>query len=84
MKKILIVLMLASSSINAQIGYFTEAVVKSDSILTRLYYPAIEGCEKSIARYRERNGQSCPVFIDEQGFVFYVRVVNKKLEFVDL
>jgi len=85
MKNIItILLLLISSFVTAQIGYFTEAIIKSDSILSTLYYSATEGCEKSIGRYREKNGQSCPVFIDEQGFVFYVRVSNKRLEFVDL
>ena len=68
----------------SQTKCFTEALVKQDSILTIKYNYAVENCEKSIARYRDQTGQSCPVFVDEQGFVFYVRVQKGKLEFIDL
>lgn len=38
---------------------------------------ATEGCEKSHARYKTQDNQSCPVYLDENGNPFYLYYNSK-------
>lgn len=85
MKKIrfITLLMFAAFQMNAQ-TIQTESLIKGDSILTLHFRVNVEGCIKVRPRYVNEYRQSCPVFLDEKGFLFYICLFNNHLEYVTL
>lgn len=62
-----------------------EDVVKKDSILAMKYNMVTEGSVKQGFRYIPSDKKySCPVFLDEKGFLYYVSVNNNYLKFITL
>jgi NMD protein affecting ribosome stability and mRNA decay len=81
MKKLIIVLLVAfSMSLSAQkikTVKFESLLTQVDSNQIRLYKIFTENSEKIPARFVFGN-QNCPMFMDEQGFVYFVYVDKQK------
>jgi hypothetical protein len=60
-----------------------EDVIAKDSLKTVLVNCIIEGCEKSKVNLRI-NHQSCPVYLDPEGFIFYIKLEDGDIKIVEL
>lgn len=60
-----------------------ESLVKQDSAMYHRYNNVTEGCIKVQPRY-VIDKQNCPVFLDENGFLFYIIIVKTHLEYITL
>lgn len=60
-----------------------ESVIKQDSVMFNRYNNVTEGCIKVQLRY-VINKQNCPVFLDENGFLFYICIIKTHLEYITL
>lgn len=64
-----------------------EQIIAQDSLKTVLYNNLIEGYEKSSARIvikSNKTQQSCPVFLDEEGFMFLIKIEDTFICIVDI
>lgn len=85
MKKIFTVLLVCLSfCINAQKSSIkVEEVIAKDSLKTVLYTSIIEGYTKAKMNLRVDH-QSCPVFIDEEGFMFFIKIEDNCIAIVEI
>lgn len=85
MKKLLIVIAFLSVSIiaNAQKIQKIESLITKDSVKTALFKCIIEDCEKSYGRIT-LDKFSCPVYIDPEGFTFFITIEDGYLAIVEI
>jgi hypothetical protein len=85
MKKIFIILLVCLSFyLNAQKSSIkVEEVIAKDSLKTVLYTSIIEGYTKARVNWRIDH-QSCPVFIDEEGFMFFIKLEDNCIAIVEI
>lgn len=60
-----------------------EKVIFNDSLKTVIYNSITEGCKKLPIKMRVEN-KACPVFIDEEGFMFFITIDNGYIAIVDI
>ena len=78
MKKLLTIILIFSSLVMYSQSIHVESVIKQDSVMFNRYKNIIEGCIKVQPRY-VINNQNCPVFLDENGFLFYICIIKQHL-----
>jgi hypothetical protein len=85
MKKIFTILLVCLSFyLNAQKSSIkVEEVIAKDSLKTVLYTSIIEGYTKAKMNLRVDH-QSCPVFIDEEGFMFFIKLEDNYIAIVEI
>lgn len=83
MKKLLTIILLFSSLVMYSQSTHIESLVKQDSVMYHKYKCVTEGCIKVQPRYVIDN-QDCPVFLDENGFLFYICIIKQHLEYITL
>lgn len=72
---IIFALLFLSFNLTAQKAVQVEDLVPTLDSLQQLYVrDNIEGCIKLYARYGTRDQVSCPVYLDEQGWYFYIYI----------
>jgi len=80
MKNLIIFTLLFLSSIcSAQRAIQVEDIISTlDSLQQSYFKDNVEDCVRLYARYGTRDQISCPVYLDEQGYYFYVYVSPQK------
>lgn len=80
MKNLIILTLLFLSSIcSAQRAIQVEDIISTlDSLQQSYFKDNVEDCVRLYARYGTRDQISCPVYLDEQGYYFYVYVSPQK------
>jgi len=83
MKKLIIAILICMTTV-----LYSQSVlpqVESNIALTEFqklcYDNVTEGCQKIQIRIVDNN-LSCPVFIDENGWTFFITMINNKLQYI--
>ena len=60
-----------------------EAVIASDSVKTQIYKSITQGYKKAPVNMRV-DKQSCPVFIDDEGYMFFIKIEDGSISIVEI